>query len=81
MTGLRSWPPELPVVSGDNLDEARARCRELEVEIGRLVAADKANRWRGGLSPEYETRLGWCRDTVATMSAAIKVIEKFQRAA
>jgi hypothetical protein len=79
MTGLQPWPPELPIVSGDNIDEAKAQLLELEAERDRLVAADQ--RSRVGLRPDFEARLRWVRDTAKTVRAQVQVIEKLRGAA
>jgi hypothetical protein len=77
---LTAWPPTLPNVSAATLPEARARLAEREAEIGRLEAADKANRHRGGLTLADEERLRFVRNEVAILAEQIRVAAKLQRA-
>lgn len=72
--GPEPWPPQLAVVSRDNLFEIKARMRDMEAERDELVAAEKKNRF--GLMPHDEVRLQYLLETIKCLQNHIAAIER-----
>lgn len=70
---LKPWPPELPVITKENLPAIKSAMAVLQSEYDRLRRIEE--RTPTSLLPDEDAKLRFCRDRIAQLKQQIKPFE------